>query len=194
MPGGDAQRPGDIVQTMSGKTVEVINTDAEGRLVLCDAMAYARELGVDRMVDIATLTGAIVVSLGKICTGVMGNDQEFIDQVLKAGDETGERIWQLPMFDEYRDTLKSNFADMMNVGADRGAGSITAAKFLSEFAEGVPWAHLDIAGTAGSTDEKGYLVKGATGVPVRTLVNLALGRRILTPPLNIPSPSTQMSF
>ena len=174
MPGGDAQRPGDIVQTMNGKTVEVINTDAEGRLVLADAMAYAKELGVNRMVDIATLTGAIVVSLGKICTGVMGNDQEFIDQVLKAGEETGERIWQLPMFDEYKDTLKSNVADMMNVGSDRGAGSITAAKFLSEFAEGVPWAHLDIAGTAGSTSDKGYLVKGATGVPVRTLVNLAL--------------------
>ena len=137
-------------------------------------MTYARELGVNRMVDIATLTGAIVVSLGKICTGVMGNDQEFIDQVLKAGEDTGERIWQLPMFDEYKDTLKSNVADMMNVGSDRGAGSITAAKFLSEFADGVPWAHLDIAGTAGSTADKGYLVKGATGVPVRTLVNLAL--------------------
>ena len=127
---------------MSGITVEVINTDAEGRLVLSDAMTYARELGVNRMVDIATLTGAIVVSLGKICTGVMGNDQEFIDQVLKAGEDTGERIWQLPMFDEYKDTLKSNVADMMNVGSDRGAGSITAAKFLSEFADGVPWAHL----------------------------------------------------
>ena len=174
MPGGEAQRPGDIVQTMNGKTVEVINTDAEGRLVLCDAMAYARELGVNRMVDIATLTGAIVVSLGKICTGVMGNDQEFIDELMNASEDTGERFWQLPMFDEYRDTLESNFADMMNVGADRGAGSITAAKFLSEFAEGIPWAHLDIAGTAGSTEEKGYLVKGATGAPVRTLVNLAL--------------------
>ncbi len=174
MPGGDAQRPGDIVQTMNGKTVEVINTDAEGRLVLCDAMAYARELGVNRMVDIATLTGAIVVSLGKICTGVMGNDQEFIDQLISASEDTGERFWQLPMFDEYRETLTSNFADMMNVGADRGAGSITAAKFLAEFAEGIPWAHLDIAGTSGSTEEKGFLVKGATGVPVRTLVNLAL--------------------
>ena len=174
MPGGEAQRPGDIVQTMNGKTVEVINTDSEGRLILCDAMAYARELGVNRMVDIATLTGAIIVSLGKICTGVMGNDQEFIDQLIDASEDTGERFWQLPMFDEYRDTLESNFADMMNVGADRGAGSITAAKFLSEFAEGIPWAHLDIAGTAGSTAEKGYLVKGATGVPVRTLVNLAL--------------------
>ena len=174
MPGGEAQRPGDIVQTMNGKTVEVINTDAEGRLVLADAMTYAKELGVNRMVDIATLTGAIVVSLGKECTGVMGNDQQFIDKVLRAGDDTGERIWQLPMFDEYRDSLKSNVADMMNVGSTRGAGSITAAKFLSEFTEGVPWAHLDIAGTAQSDADKGYLVKGATGVPVRTLVNLAL--------------------
>ena len=174
MPGGEAQRPGDIVQTMNGKTVEVINTDAEGRLVLADAMAYAKELGVNRMVDIATLTGAIVVSLGRECTGIMGNDQQFIDEVLRAGDDTGERIWQLPMFDEYRDSLKSNVADMMNVGSTRGAGSITAAKFLSEFTEGVPWAHLDIAGTAQSDADKGYLVKGATGVPVRTLVNLAL--------------------
>ncbi|MCZ6867187.1 MAG: leucyl aminopeptidase [Chloroflexi bacterium] len=174
MPGGEAQRPGDIVRTMSGKTVEVINTDAEGRLVLADAMTYAKQLGVSRMVDIATLTGAIVISLGKVCSGVMGNDQKFIDQVIGAGDATGERIWQLPMFDEYKETLKSSVADMMNVGSNRDAGSITAAKFLSEFTDGVPWAHLDIAGTARSDSDKGHLVKGATGVPVRTLVNLAL--------------------
>ncbi len=174
MPGGEAQRPGDIVRTMSGKTVEVINTDAEGRLVLADAMTYAKQLGVSRMVDIATLTGAIVVSLGKVCSGVMGNDQKLIDQVIGSGDATGERIWQLPMFNEYKETLKSSVADMMNVGSNRDAGSITAAKFLSEFTEGVPWAHLDIAGTARSDSDKGHLVKGATGVPVRTLVNLAL--------------------
>lgn len=174
MPGGEAQRPGDIVRTMSGITVEVINTDAEGRLILADAMAYAKHIGVNRMVDIATLTGAIVVSLGKLCTGVMGNNQEFIDAVVEAGNNTGERIWQLPMFDEYKDTLKSNVADMMNVGSSRDAGSITAAKFLSEFSSGMPWAHLDIAGTAQIDQDKGYLVKGATGVPVRTLINLAL--------------------
>jgi len=126
------------------------------------------------MVDIATLTGAIVVSLGKLCTGVMGNNQGFIDAVVEAGNNTGERIWQLPMFDEYKDTLKSNVADMMNVGSSRDAGSITAAKFLSEFSSGMPWAHLDIAGTAQIDQDKGYLVKGATGVPVRTLINLAL--------------------
>ncbi|MFB3092428.1 MAG: hypothetical protein ACE1ZD_04430, partial [Dehalococcoidia bacterium] len=145
-----------------------------GRLVLADAMTYAKQLGVSRMVDIATLTGAIVISLGKVCSGVMGNDQKFIDQVIGAGDATGERIWQLPMFDEYKETLKSSVADMMNVGSNRDAGSITAAKFLSEFTDGVPWAHLDIAGTARSDSDKGHLVKGATGVPVRTLVNLAL--------------------
>lgn len=173
MPGGEAQRPGDIVRAMNGKTIEVINTDAEGRLVLSDAMVYAKQQGVSRMVDIATLTGAMIVSLGKICTGVMGNDQDFIDHVIDAGKSAGERVWQFPMFDEYRDSLKSNVADMMNVGG-RDAGSITAAKFLSEFTEGLPWAHLDIAGTARTDSDKGYLVKGSTGVPVRTLVNLAL--------------------
>ena len=173
MPGGEAQRPGDIVRAMNGKTIEVINTDAEGRLVLSDAMVYAKQQGVSRMVDIATLTGAMIVSLGKICTGVMGNDQDFIDHVIDAGKSAGERVWQFPMFDEYRDSLKSNVADMMNVGG-RDAGSITAAKFLSEFTEGLPWAHLDIAGTARTDADKGYLVKGSTGIPVRTLVNLAL--------------------
>ncbi len=174
MPGGEAQRPGDIVRTMNGKTVEVINTDAEGRLVLADAMAYAKEIGVSRMVDVATLTGAIIVSLGKTCSGIMGNNQGLIDHVVRAGEETGERVWQLPMFDEYKDTLRSSVADMRNVGVSRDAGSITAAKFLAEFSGGLPWAHLDIAGTANSTADKGYAVKGATGVPVRTLVSLAL--------------------
>ena len=173
MPGGEAQRPGDVVRAMNGKTIEVINTDAEGRLVLSDAMVYARRHGVSRMVDIATLTGAIVVSLGKICTGVMGNDQVLVDKVIAAGNSAGEKMWQLPMFDEYKEQLKSNVADMMNVGG-RDAGSITAAKFLSEFAEGAPWVHLDIAGTYRSDANKGYMVKGSSGVPVRTLINLAL--------------------
>ena len=174
MPGGEAQRPGDIVRAMNGKTIEVINTDAEGRLILSDAMVYAKQLGVTHMVDVATLTGAIVISLGKICTGVMGSDQKLVDRVIEAGKAAGERMWQLPMFDEYRDALKSNVADMMNVSSNRDAGSIIAAKFLSEFSEGVPWAHLDIAGTYRSESDKGYAVKGSTGVPVRTLVNLAL--------------------
>jgi len=174
MPGGEAQRPGDIVRALNGKTIEVINTDAEGRLVLSDAMVYAKRQGVTRMVDIATLTGAMVIALGRVCTGIMGNDQELIDQVIAAGNAAGERMWQFPMFAEYKEALKSNVADMMNVAGNRDAGSIVAAKFLSEFSEGIPWAHLDIAGTYRSEADKGYLVKGSTGVPVRTLVNLAL--------------------
>ncbi len=173
MPGPSAQRPGDIVRTMNGKTIEVLNTDAEGRLVLADALCYARQMGLNRLVDVATLTGAIVVALGNVCAGVMGNNQELIDRVIKAGGISGERMWQLPMFDEYRDEIKSTVADVKNIGG-RGAGSITAAMLLAEFSEDTPWAHLDIAGTAWTNKEKGYLVKGATGVPCRTLVNLAL--------------------
>ena len=173
MPGGSAQRPGDIVRSMSGKTIEVINTDAEGRLVLADALHYARQKGVTRMVDIATLTGAVVVALGHACSGVMGNDQTLIDQVMKAGETTGERVWQLPMYADYKEQIKSNVADMKNTGG-RPAGSITAAQFLAEFAEDTPWAHLDIAGTYLSDKEKSYLVKGGTGVPTRTLINLTL--------------------
>ena len=174
MPGGSAQRPGDVVRSMSGKTIEVINTDAEGRLVLADALHYARQMGITRVVDIATLTGAIVVTFGNACSGVMGNNQELIDQVIKAGQSSGERIWQLPMYDEYKDLIKSKVADMKNTGG-RSAGSISAAKFLAEFAEDTPWAHLDIAGTYFSTSDKGYLAKGGTGVPARLLINLTMG-------------------
>ena len=173
MPGGSAQRPGDVVRSMSGKTIEVINTDAEGRLVLADALCYARQRGVTRIVDVATLTGAIVVALGHACSGVMGNNQQLIDQVIGAGRSTGEKIWQLPMYDDYKEQIKSSVADMKNTGG-RPAGSITAAQFLAEFAEDTPWAHLDIAGTYFSSKEKGYVVKGGTGVPTRTLVNLAM--------------------
>lgn len=173
MPGASAQRPGDVVRSMMGKTIEVINTDAEGRLVLADALYYARQMGISRIVDIATLTGAVVVALGNACSGIMGNDQELIDKVIKAGESTGERIWQLPMFDDYKEQIKSNVADVKNTGG-RGAGPITAAHFLAEFVEDTPWAHLDIAGTYFASKQKGYLVKGGTGVPTRTLVNLAL--------------------
>ena len=171
MPGGEAQRPGDIVRTMGGKTIEVLNTDAEGRLVLADVICYARHLGLTRLVDIATLTGAVVVALGNRISGVMGNDQGLVDQVLAAGREVGEPAWQLPLHD-YKDQIRSNVADMKNVGG-RGAGSITAACLLAEFAEGVGWAHMDVAGTTYTDREKGHLVKGATGVPVRTLVSLS---------------------
>ena len=177
MPGGGAQRPGDIVRTMGGKTIEILNTDAEGRLVLADVMCYAKHLGVTRMVDIATLTGAVVVALGNRITGVMGNDQPLVDQLLSAGRHMGEPSWQLPLHD-YKDMIRSNVADMKNTGG-RGAGSITAACILAEFAEGVAWAHMDVAGTTYTDREKGYMVKGATGVPVRTLVELSnsLARR-----------------
>ena len=174
MPGGDAQRPGDIVRAMNDKTIEVINTDAEGRLILSDAMVYAvRKLGVSHMVDIATLTGAIIVSLGSVRIGVFGNNEEWIDQVVRTGNDGGERMWPFPMDDDYGEQLKSTFADMMNVGG-KEAGSITAAKFLSEFTEGVPWVHLDIAGSYRMSADKGWHVKGSSGGPVRTLINLAL--------------------
>ena len=173
MPGGSAQRPGDVVTAMNGKTIEVINTDAEGRLVLADALSLARQRGITRLVDIATLTGAMVTTLGKACTGVMGNDDELIGDVIKAGKQTGEKFWQLPMFDEYKELIRSDVADMKNTGG-RQAGSITAAFLLKEFVEGAAWAHLDIAGTSTSERASGYLVKGATGTPARTLAQLAV--------------------
>ena len=172
MPGGSAQRPGDVVRSMSGKTIEVINTDAEGRLVLADALCYARQIGLNRLVDVATLTGAMVVALGNACSGVMTNDQALTDSLIKAGESTGERVWQLPMYSDYKELIKSSVADVKNSGG-RSAGSISAAQFLAEFAEDTPWAHLDIAGTYFSDKDKGYLAKGGTGVPTRTLINLA---------------------
>ena len=172
MPGPSAQRPGDVVRAMNGKTIEVINTDAEGRLVLADALGYAREQGITRLVDVATLTGAMVTTLGKACTGVMGNDDTLVQQTIDAGKKTGEKFWELPMFDEYKDLIKSDVADMKNTGG-RQAGSITAALLLAEFVDGAAWVHLDIAGTSTSDRASGYLVKGATGVPVRTLAQLA---------------------
>ncbi|PKB58741.1 MAG: leucyl aminopeptidase [SAR202 cluster bacterium Casp-Chloro-G2] len=173
MPGSSAQRPGDVVRAMNGKTIEVINTDAEGRLVLADALCYAREQGITRLVDVATLTGAMVTTLGKACTGVMGNDNKLVQQTIDAGKKTGERFWELPMFDEYKDLIKSDVADMKNSGG-RQAGSISAALLLAEFVDGAAWVHLDIAGTSTSDRASGYLVKGATGVPVRTLAQLAM--------------------
>ena len=173
MPGGRAQRPGDVVTAMNGKTIEVINTDAEGRLVLADALCYARQRGITRLVDIATLTGAMVTTLGKACTGVMGNDASLINGVIDAGEQTGEKFWELPMFDEYKELIRSDVADMKNSGG-RQAGSISAAFLLREFVDGAAWAHLDIAGTSTSEKASGHLVKGATGVPVRTLAQLAL--------------------
>lgn len=171
MPGGGAQRPGDVVRAMNGKTIEIGNTDAEGRLVLADAVAYARSIGLNRIVDVATLTGAISVALGDKCMGAFGNDQPFTDIVVSAGNEVDERVWQLPTWDEYKDQYKSDIADISNVGG-RGAGSITGALIIGEFNDGASWVHLDIAAMARTGSTKGYMTKGATGVPVRTLVNL----------------------
>jgi leucyl aminopeptidase len=171
MPGGKAYRPGDVITSMSGKTIEVLNTDAEGRLALADSLTYARQLGCNVLIDAATLTGAIVVALGNVTTGVFGRHQEWIDRVVASGAETGERMWQMPVDDDYRDLYKSSIADMANTGG-RPGGSITAAMFVGEFAEDTPWVHLDIAGTAWSNDEEPWLAKGPTGVPVRTLVHL----------------------
>jgi leucyl aminopeptidase len=173
MPSGSAQKPGDVLTAMNGKTIEVINTDAEGRLILADALSYANKLGAKVIIDAATLTGACQVALGKICSGAFTNNQTLLDKVTAAGKEVGELAWQLPMFDEYTEAIKSNVADIKNVG-NRYGGAITAAKFLEEFADKTPWVHLDIAGTFDTDKEKGYLVKGATGVPVRTLVQLVL--------------------
>jgi leucyl aminopeptidase len=173
MPGSRAQRPGDIVAAMSGKTIEVINTDAEGRLILADALTYARRQGCTHLVDAATLTGAIVVALGHLNVGLFANDNGMRDRVLAASRAAGERMWAMPLEEDYKEYLKSPFADLANVGGRYG-GAVTAAWFLKEFAEDTPWVHLDIAGTAWLDDAKPYLAKGPTGVPVRTLVRLAM--------------------
>ncbi|HKE27358.1 MAG TPA: leucyl aminopeptidase [Bryobacteraceae bacterium] len=173
MPGSRAQRPGDIVTAMSGKSIEVINTDAEGRLILADALAYARQQGCTHLVDAATLTGAIVVALGHLNVGLFSNNDLMRDRVLSAAKAEGERMWAMPLDDDYKEYLKSAFADMANVGG-RWGGAITAAMFLKEFAEETPWVHLDIAGTAWLDDAKPHMAKGPTGLPVRTLVRLAM--------------------
>jgi leucyl aminopeptidase len=174
MPGSRAQRPGDIVTAMSGKTIEVINTDAEGRLILADALTYARKQGCTHLVDAATLTGAVVVALGHLNVGLFANDDGMQERVLGAAKSAGERMWPMPLEDDYKDYLKSAFADLANVGG-RWGGAITAAIFLKEFAEDTPWVHLDIAGTAWLDESKPFLAKGPTGLPVRTMVRLAMG-------------------
>ena len=170
LPSGRAYKPGDVLRAMSGKTIEVINTDAEGRVILADAISYARRLGATRIIDLATLTGACAIALGTVNAAILGNDQAFIDEVRQAGREVGERLWQLPMDEEYRDMIKSDIADIKN-SAGRYAGTITAAYFLREFAEDTPWVHLDIAGTAWENERKPYIAKGPTGIGIRTLIN-----------------------
>ncbi len=171
LPSGKATKPGDVVKAMSGKTIEIINTDAEGRLVLSDAICYAKKLGAKRIVDMATLTGAVSIALGDVNAAILGTDQALIDEVIEAGREVGDKYWQLPLDKEYSKQIKSEIADIKNIGG-RKAGTITAAAFLKEFADGVAWAHLDIAGTAWGDDAKPYRAKGPTGVAVRTLINM----------------------
>ncbi len=173
LPGGKALKPGDVIKTLGGKTVEVVNTDAEGRLILADALAYAQKRPLSHIVDIATLTGACKVALGTVCSGIFTNNKEFAAQVIAAGEQAGECMWQMPMHDEYKELNKSDVADIKNTGG-RYAGAITAAQFLAEFVGHIPWVHIDIAGTFETDKEKGYQVKGATGIAARTLVNLAV--------------------
>jgi leucyl aminopeptidase len=173
MPGGNATKPGDVLRAMNGKTIEVLNTDAEGRLILSDAICYAISEGLTPLVDVATLTGAMSIALGDVAYGVFSNSDALVDRIKGASSRSGEKCWEMPMFTEYKDLIKSNVADIKNTGG-RGAGSITAAYFLREFVDDRPWAHLDIAGVDFFEKEKGVLVKGASGIPVRTLVNLVL--------------------
>lgn len=172
---GDAIRPGDVVRAMDGTTIEIQNTDAEGRLVLADVITYAKRFNPQVMVDAATLTGAVVIALGNVTVGVMGNDQGAVDEVLAAGRRGGEVGWQLPLFEEYKEQLKSDVADLRNIGG-RGAGTITAGLFLQHFAGDTPWVHLDVAGTAYSETDLVVMPKGPTGTPVRTFVEFVRGR------------------
>jgi len=173
LPSGTALKPGDILKAMNGKTIEVISTDAEGRLILADALCYAQKLGLSPLIDLATLTGACRIALGTLYGGLFSNNRDLAEKVLKAGERAGERMWQMPMPAEYKELIKSEIADIKNSG-NRLGGAITAALFLAEFAGDTPWVHVDIAGPASSTKESGYLVKGATGFGVRTLVEFAL--------------------
>jgi len=175
MPSGEAMNPGDVVQSNLGKFIEIVNTDAEGRLVLADVLSYARRFDPAAVIDAATLTGACVVALGHTASGVFGNDQALIDEVLAAGRSSGDTGWQLPLFDDYKDLILTDSADIKNTGG-RAAGAISAAMFLKEFAETFPWVHLDIAGTAYSETDLGFIPKGPTGVPVSLFVDFVRGR------------------
>lgn len=169
MPSGSASKPGDILVAMNGKTIEVNNTDAEGRLTLADALCYAIQQKPEAVIDIATLTGAVVTALGKVAAGIMGNNDGLIDEIKAAGKKAGEKYWTLPLFDEYKESLKSDFADLKNAGSRGEAGSSCAGMFLKEFVDGTPWAHLDIAGVAWTDKDKEDLGKGGTAFGVRTL-------------------------
>lgn len=174
MPGGRAQKPGDVQTAMSGKTIEVINTDAEGRLILADGITYAKQLGCTHLIDAATLTGAIEVALANVNVGAFGTPREFLDQFLGSAKAVGEKMWPMPIDDEYEEMIKSNIADIRNTGSGKGGGAITAAWFLKEFAEDTPWVHLDIASTCWIDEGRPWLAKGPTGVAIRSIVDFAL--------------------
>ncbi len=174
MPGGRAQKPGDVQVAMSGKTIEVINTDAEGRMVLADGVFYARKLGCTHLIDAATLTGAIQVALANIHVGAFGTPREYLDRFLESAKAVGEKMWPMPMDDEYEEMIKSNIADIRNTGSGKGGGAITGAWFIKEFAEDTPWIHLDIAATCWVDDGKPWLAKGPTGVAIRSIVDFAM--------------------
>lgn len=172
MPDGKATRPGDVVTAMNGKTIEILNTDAEGRLILADAVAYAEKQGATTIVDMATLTGAVIIALGDLNTGIMGNDQELVDEIIALGKEVGEDFWQLPVSPAYSRQIKSDIADIKNIGPSRKAGTIMGAVFIQEFVDKAKWAHLDIAGTAWADNDRAHQAKGPTGVTMRTLLKL----------------------
>jgi leucyl aminopeptidase len=175
MPDGNAIQPGNVLTSRAGKTVEVINTDAEGRLILADVLDYAQDFKPDAIIDVATLTGAVAIALGKFCCGILGNDEELIQSVRRAGEVNGERIWELPLYDEYFDDLRSDYADMRNSANDSYGGTIRGAAFLKQFIKkGMRWAHLDIAATANGVTHLSYIPKrGASGIYVRTLAQFA---------------------
>ncbi len=170
MPDGNASRPSDVVTAFNGKTVEILNTDAEGRLVLADAVAYAEKHGATTIIDMATLTGAVIIALGDLNTGILGNDQNLVDEIIACGKDAGENFWQLPVSKEYSKLIKSDIADVRNMGVSRKAGTIMGAVFIQEFIDKAKWAHLDIAGTAWADDTKAHQSKGPTAVAVRTLL------------------------
>ncbi|MEP7370606.1 MAG: leucyl aminopeptidase, partial [Nitrosospira sp.] len=173
MPGGNATKPGDVVTSMSGQTIEILNTDAEGRLILCDALTYAERYEPETVIDIATLTGACVIALGHVASGLLSNDEELAEELLRASGQAADPAWRLPLWDDYQEQLKSNFADIANIGG-RAGGTITAACFLSRFTRKYRWAHLDIAGTAWKSGKE----KGATGRPVPLLTQFLIGRAV----------------
>ncbi|MGH9576018.1 MAG: leucyl aminopeptidase, partial [Terriglobales bacterium] len=174
MPSGKAQKPGDVQIAMSGKSIEIINTDAEGRLVLADGLFYARQLGCTHLVDAATLTGAVVVALGMVNAGIFANDEDLYTRFQAALERAGEKMWRMPLDDDYKELIKSGIADIVNSGG-RWGGAVSAAMFLKEFAEETPWVHLDIAGVAWMEDQKPWIAKGPSGIAVRSLVEFVRG-------------------